>query len=156
MYWDFFYKSNYLVINLDDSANLGVFPISSNTLIMVFSNSGSQIGKKPIHKLIIIYEYLIKYPPFSPIRPFFSTLPLLGHHYLPFRSHHPQYPSSPLITLLLQRSPQLLVLLPCQRLTIRRPHRILQLLHRPHSHHRTGNRRIIQHPPDSYLSRIGF
>jgi hypothetical protein len=59
MYWDFFYKSNYLVINLDDSAKLGVFPISTNTLIMVFSCPGSQIGKKSIHKLIIIYEYLI-------------------------------------------------------------------------------------------------
>jgi hypothetical protein len=78
MYWDFFYKSNYLVINLDDSANLGVFPISSNTLIMVFSKSSSQIGKKSIHKLIIIYEYLIWHPLLSPIRTFFSTLPLLS------------------------------------------------------------------------------
>jgi hypothetical protein len=45
MYWDFFYKSNYLVINLDDSANLGVFPISSNTLKMVFSNFALKLGK---------------------------------------------------------------------------------------------------------------
>jgi hypothetical protein len=59
MYWDFFYKSNYLVINLDYSAKLGVFPISTNTLIMVFYHSGSLFGKKSIHKLIIIYEYLI-------------------------------------------------------------------------------------------------